>query len=197
MSQATIPGYALGDQQVPRSPVTMQEFDELKQAALFSDDDVRALRMSYDVLADQVEQILDVWYGFIGSHPFLVRVFANPVDGKPDAEYLERVRHRFGQWILDTAKAEYDQRWLDYQFEIGLRHYRTKKNATDGVKAESIVPFRYLFPIVYPVTATLKPFLSKKGHAPEDVEKMHQAWIKSVMLQITLWSYPYVREGDF
>jgi hypothetical protein len=50
---------------------------------------------------------------------------------------------------------------------------------------------------VYPVTATLKPFLAKKGHGAEDVEKMHQAWIKSVMLQITLWSYPYVREGDF
>jgi uncharacterized protein (DUF885 family) len=97
MSQATIPGYALGDQQVPRSPVSMQEFEELKQTALFTDDDVRALRMSYDVLADQVEQILDVWYGFIGSHPFLVRVFANPADGKPDAEYLQRVRHRFGQ----------------------------------------------------------------------------------------------------
>ena len=42
---------------------------------------------------------------------------------------------RFGQWILDTARAEYDQAWLDYQHEIGLRHHRTKKNRTDSVDA--------------------------------------------------------------
>jgi hypothetical protein len=26
---------------------------------------------------------------------------------------------------------------------------------------------------------------------------MHQAWFKSVVLQVTLWSYPYVKNGDF
>jgi hypothetical protein len=26
---------------------------------------------------------------------------------------------------------------------------------------------------------------------------MHQAWIKSVLLQVTLWSHPYVKDGDF
>jgi len=35
------------------------------------------------------------------------------------------VRQRFGQWILDTAAANYDQQWLDFQREIGLRHHRT------------------------------------------------------------------------
>lgn len=197
MPQTSIPGYTFGEPQVPHSPISLAEFDELKQTALFTDDDVRALRMSHDVLADQTEQVLDVWYNFIGSHPFLVQPFLSAKDGKPLGAYLESVRKRFGQWILDTAKAEYDQRWLDYQYEIALRHYRTKKNATDGVNASPIVPLRYLFPIIYPVTATLKPFLAKKGHSPEDVEKMHQAWLKSVLLQITLWSYPYVRQGDF
>src|SRR5579884_1448918 len=52
-------------------------------------------------------------------------------------------------------------------------------------------------PRIKPITYTLKPFLAKKGHAAEDVEKMHQAWIKSVILQITLWSQPYVKDGDF
>ena len=55
------------------------------------------------------------------------------------------MRKRFGQWILDTARAEYDQRWLDYQHEIGLRHHRTKKNRTDGAPSTDIVPFRHLF----------------------------------------------------
>jgi len=26
---------------------------------------------------------------------------------------------------------------------------------------------------------------------------MHQAWFKSVPLQVTLWTYPYVKEGNF
>jgi hypothetical protein len=26
---------------------------------------------------------------------------------------------------------------------------------------------------------------------------MHQAWLKSVVLQITLWSRPYIKDGQF
>jgi len=37
-----------------------------------------------------------------------------------------------------------------------------------------------------PVTATIKPFLSNKGHSAEDVENMYQAWFKSITLQVTL-----------
>ncbi len=87
------------------------------------------------------------------------------------------MRKRFGQWILDNARAEYDQKWLDYQYEIGLRHHRTKKNKTDSAASTEIVPFRYLFPLVFPVTFTLKPFLAKKGHSPEEVEKTYAAWV--------------------
>ncbi len=47
------------------------------------------------------------------------------------------------------------------------------------------------------MTATLKPFLAKTGANAKDVERMHQAWIKSVMLQVILWSHPYVRDGEF
>lgn len=112
-------------------------------------------------------------------------------------DYLGAVRKRFGQWILDTARAEYDQKWLDYQHEIGLRHHRTKKNRTDGVAASEIVLFRNLFLLVFPVTWTLKPFLANKGHSAEDVEKMYAAWLKSCLLQMTLWSHPYVKDGDF
>ena len=50
---------------------------------------------------------------------------------------------------------------------------------------------------IYPITATIKPFLAKKGHSAEDVDKMHQAWFKSIVLQVTLWSHPYVKNGDF
>jgi hypothetical protein len=184
-------------QTTARSPVTPAHFELMKKSALFGDEDVRYLRLSYDVVKDHVEAILDVWYGFVGSNPHLLASFSSRSDGKPLGDYLGAVRTRFGRWILDTARAEYDQRWLDSQHEIGLRHHRSKKNRTDGAPSTDIVPFRDLFLLIFPVTYTLKPFLAKKGHSAEDVEKMHAAWVKSCLLQVTLWSYPYVREGDF
>ncbi|RJR30578.1 MAG: protogloblin ApPgb [Desulfobacteraceae bacterium] len=191
-----IPGYIYGSEAVPRSPVTLAEFDLMKKNVLFSYEDFKYLRLSHDVLKDQVEEILDVWYGFIGSTPHLLAAFKDR-DGKPIDDYLAAVRKRFGQWILDTSRAEYDQKWLDYQYEISLRHHRSKKNQTDGYAAADIVPFRDLVAVLFPVTFTLKPFLAKKGHSAEEVEKMHHAWIKSCLLQVTLWSYAYVKEGDF
>ena len=197
MAQAEgIRGYTYGTPEVARSPITLQEFELMKATVTFGEEDVRYLRMSYDVLADQVEAILDVWYGFVGSNPHLLAAFAGP-DGRPVAEYLDAVRRRFGRWILDTARAEYDQAWLDYQHEIGLRHHRTRKNRTDGVAAAAHVPFRDLILLIFPVTATLRPFLAKKRHRAEEVDAMHRAWIKSCLLQVTLWCHPYVREGDF
>lgn len=197
MTQSAIAGYTYGTSSVPRSPITEGDFDLLKQAVLFSDEDVKYLRMSYDVLRDQVEAVLDVWYGFVASHPHLVYYFGDKSIGAPLGDYLAAVRKRFGQWILDTASANYDQAWLDYQFEIGRRHHRTAKNKTDGAHSVDNISFRYLPAFIYPITFTLKPFLTKKGHSAAEVEAMHQAWVKSVILQVTLWSYPYVKDGDF
>lgn len=193
---STIPGYTLGAASVPRSPVTLDDFARMKASALFGDEDVTYLRLSHDVVKDQVEQILDVWYGFVGSQPHLLASFSGK-DGAPLGAYLDAVRKRFGQWILDTARAEYDQRWLDYQHQIALRHHRAQKNQTDGAASTAIVPFRDLFPLIFPVTFTLRPFLAKRGHASDDVDKMHAAWVKSCLLQLTLWSHPYIKDGDF
>ncbi len=194
---SSILGYTYGTAAVQRSPISLADFELMKKSVLFGDEDVKYLRLSYDVVKDQVEAILDVWYGFVGSNPHLLATFTAKSDGKPLADYLAAVRKRFGQWILDTARAEYDQKWLDYQHEIGLRHHRTKKNRTDGAASTDIVPFRYLAPLIFPVTFTLKPFLAKKGHSAADVEKMHAAWVKSCLLQVTLWSHPYVKGEDF
>jgi hypothetical protein len=197
MNPTTIPGYTYGTASVPRSPVSLEDFELLKKTVLFNDEDVKSLRLSREVLADQIEAILDVWYGFVADNPHLLVYFTRKADGRPDAGYLAAVRKRFGQWIVDTANADYDQKWLDYQLEIGLRHHRTAKNRTDGVDSVDIIHLRYVLALLYPITATLKPFLSKRGHSAEEVEKMHQAWVKSVLLQVILWSHPYVKEGDF
>jgi hypothetical protein len=193
----SIPGYTHGAPVVAKSPVTLTDFEQMKASVLFGEDDVKSLRISHDVVKDEVEAILDVWYGFVGSQPHLLASFTGKTDGKPLGDYLGAVRKRFGQWILDTARAEYDQKWLDYQHEIGLRHHRAKKNQTDGAPSTEIVPFRNLFALVFPVTFTLRPFLAKKGHSAGEVEKMYAAWVKSCLLQVTLWSHPYVKDGDF
>lgn len=194
---SNIPGYTHGTPAVPRSPVTLADFEQMKASTLFGEDDVKHLRMSLDLVKDSVEEILDVWYGFVGSQPHLLASFSGKKDGQPLGDYLGAVRKRFGQWILDTARAEYDQQWLDYQHEVGLRHHRAKKNQTDGAPSTALVPFRNLFALIFPVTFTLRPFLARKGHSSEAVDQMHAAWVKSCLLQVTLWSHPYVKDGDF
>jgi len=196
-SPATIPGYTYGQPEVAKSPLTLSELAELKQAILFTEEDEKYLRMAGDVLADQVEQILDLWYGFVGSHPFLVKYFLD-AKGQPITEYLARVRQRFGQWILDTCRRPHDQDWLNYQYEIGLRHHRTKKNQTDQVAAATTnVPLRFLVAFIVPITVTIRDFLRRKGHSEQEVDKMYHAWFKAVALQVALWCQPYVKEGDY
>ncbi len=191
-----IPGYTYGTITAARSPITLTDFEKLRQAVLFGPEDERYLRMAGEVLADQIEEGLDLWYGFVGSHPHLVYYFTDG-QGNVNSTYLDAVRKRFGQWILDTCNRPTDQAWLNYQHEIGLRHHRAKKNQTDGVNAVPHIHHRYLVAFIYPITATIKPFLAKKGHSPDEVEKMHQAWFKSVVLQVALWRAAYVAEGDW
>ena len=189
-------GYEFGAPTVARSPLGVEDLELLKRTVLFGEEDEEYLKMAGDVLEDQADEVLDLWYGFVGSHPHLIRYFAGQ-DGEPDGEYLARVRERFKLWILDTCRRPYDQEWLDYQQEIALRHTRAKKNRTDGADAPELVPLRYIIAFVYPITATMKQFLANKGHPEDEVEKMHQAWFKSVTIQVALWSYPYAREGDY
>lgn len=192
-----IHGYTYGSRALKKSPVTLEQLEGIKKSLLLTAEDEKYLKLSKLVLKPQVEAILDVWYGFVGSNDHLVYYFSDSKTKKPDSEYLAKVRKRFGRWILDTADANYDQSWLNYQYEIALRHHSSKKNKTDDANSVPIIHFSHLVALTYPVTATLKPFLEKGGHSKEEVEKMHQAWIKSVLLQTILWSYPYVNQGEF
>lgn len=190
-------GYIYGSKTVVKSPFTLGDQKLLEQTLLFTNDDVKYLKMSKEILKDQTNEILDVWYGFVGSTPQLLYFFGNKSTGKPEGEYLAKVRERFKMWILQTAEANYDQDWLNYQYEIGLRHYKTKKNKTDKANSVPIVNYRYIPALTIPVTTTLKPFLAKKGASAEDVEKMHNAWVKSVLMQSILWGQPYMKKGEF
>lgn len=196
-SMDTIPGYTYGRPELERSPVTPADLELLFASVLFTDDDRRWLRESLEVLEPRIERILDVWYGFVGSQPHLLASFSHPETHEPQGAYLDAVRKRFGRWIVDTARADYDQTWLDYQYEIGKRHHRTGKNRTDHAEAAPHIPARYVLALAYPITATLRPFLEESGRPSEEVDAMLEAWRKSVLVQAILWISPYVPEGDF
>lgn len=90
MAVSQIPGYRYGDPSLPPSSISLDDLHRIQQALLFTEDDVRALRRAGEILAPQVSDILDVWYGFVGNHDFLLAYFSTP-DG-PDADYLARVQ---------------------------------------------------------------------------------------------------------
>lgn len=181
--------------QAAQSPVSITDLELLKKTVLFTTADEKHLRLAGEVLKDQTNDVLDLWYGFVGSNEHLVKYFAK--DGKPDMDYLTAVRARFGQWIMDLCFKPYDQTWLNYQHEIALRHHSTKKNKTDNVDAEPIIHYRYLVAFIFPITATIKDFLAKKGHDNETVEAMYAAWFKAVTLTVILWTYPYINKNEF
>ncbi|WP_110514428.1 protoglobin domain-containing protein [Herpetosiphon llansteffanensis] len=196
-STASIPGYTYGSAEVAESPFHLADLAILKQTLLFTEADVHYLRMAGTVLEPQVEAILDVWYGFVGAHPHLVAYFST-TQGVAIPDYLARVRARFAQWIRDTTQREYDQTWLNYQMEIGLRHHTEKKNHTDAAAgAPPIIPLRYMVGFIVPITITIKEFLKAGGHSPEEVEQMYAAWFKAVVLHVTLWLQPYAQPGEF
>lgn len=191
----TIKGYDYGKATLEQSPVTMQELILLKKTLLWSDDDDRFLKMAGDVLKDQTNDVLDLWYGYVGGNEHLVYYFTK--SGQPNMDYLTAVRVRFGQWILDICQKTYDQNWLNYQHEIAKRHHSIKKNKTDGVDTVPIIHYRYMTAFIYPITATIKSFLAKKGHSEADVDGMYNAWFKAVTLTVVLWTYPYINKGEF
>jgi len=188
-----IKGYAYG--QVGQSPISIADLDLLKKTILFTADDEKNLKLAWEVLQDQTDQVLDLWYGFVGGNEHLVKYFGK--NGQPNMDYLTAVRARFGQWISDVCNKPFDQTWLNYQHEIGLRHHSAKKNKTDNVDAEPIIPYRYMVAFIYPITATIKSFLAKKGHDDETVEAMYNAWFKAVTLTVILWTYPYINKNEF
>jgi hypothetical protein len=184
-------GYAYDDPGLAPSPVTRKDLAQIQASLLWSDADATALRRAGEILVPQIEDILDVWYGFVGSTPHLVASFAGP-DGQPDDRYLAAVRGRFGRWIADLCTRDFDETWLAYQEEIALRHHVAKKNATDGVDSPAgHVAMRHLIALAVPITVTIRDFLRKGGADETEVDAMYHAWFKAVMLSVVLWSRPY------
>ena len=189
-----IHGYDYGTTRAAHSPITLDELRMLEQTVGWTKEDADAIAMAGEVLAGQEEGMVDSWRSIIGEHEHLAKWFFGP-DGKPDEAYKAAVKKRFVRWVSDLCRRERDQAWLDYQEEIGLRHTPAKKNRTDEAQTPNVVPLRYLLVFAGPVIMGARAFLAKKRHPQAEVERMHQAWTKSFLLTLTLWSRPYARDG--
>ncbi len=186
-----IHGYTYGTSEVSRSPISMRELENLKITVGFTEEDQRYLKLAGEVLADQTKQLVDHWRsGIIAGIPNLARHSRTP-DGNAIPDYSANSGLRFQQWILDTCLRPYDQDWINYQEEIALRHTSLKKNKTDGVESTPYVPLRDIIAFIPVMNETVKPYLAAKGNSPDQVEKMHVAWCKSMQLQAAIWSRPY------
>lgn len=189
-----ITGYDYGTPAVPRSPVTLQELGCLQQASGHTAEDEKWLSMAAETLVPNAERIVDRWRAVIGSQPDLAKVFFGP-DGRPDEVYKAAVKKRFVQWIHDACLRPRDQAWLDYQEEIGKRHTPAKKNRTDGAQTAPVVPLRYLIAFTAVTSTTIREFLEESGRSAEDVQRMHDAWIRSMLVHLALWARPYVSDS--
>jgi hypothetical protein len=185
-----IAGYDYGAHELATSPVTMKDLELLKQTITLDSDDQKYLRMAGEVLEPQTESIVNMWRGVISSMPHLACYFKNDA-GKTDEQYKAKVKERFKQWIMDLCYKPYDQDWLNYQNEIGLRHMSAKKNKTDNADAAPFIPMRYVIAFTAVINDSIKPFMAKNGHSLGVIEKMYKAWCKAVLLHVTLWTRAY------
>jgi hypothetical protein len=184
-----IAGYTY-DQELPASPVSRADLDLLLATLLWTEADAAALRTAGSVLESRIEEVLDLWYGYVASHPHLVASFTG-ADGQPSGPYLDAVRARFGQWIRDLCSRPWDQQWLNYQHEIARRHTDTMGSTDHVTSDQTHIPLRYLIAFIWPITATIRGFLTDKGHSQAEVDAMHAAWFKAVTLTVALWAQPY------
>ncbi len=186
-----IVGYAYGSSDLAASAISLDDLENLKRSVGWTEEDERYRRLAGEVLADQTQQLVDLWRGgIIANIPNLSRHSRTP-EGDAIPEYQAQSGLRFQQWILDTCLRPYDQEWLNYQQEIALRHTSAKKNQTDGVNSTPYVPLRDIIAFIAVMNQTVKPFLSAKGHTAAEVEKMHLAWSKSLQMQVAIWAQPY------
>lgn len=189
-----ITGYDFGSSRVPPSPVSLAELHQLEACAGWTKEDADILERHRQIFLKRAGEMVDCWRSVIGAQPHLAKWFFGPA-GRPDEEYKARVKERFVQWVRDVSLRPHDQAWLNYQEEIGLRHTPAQKNLTDGADTPDRVPLRYLIAFTSIVTVTARRFFIEGDVRDEELQRLHDAWAKAVILHVSLWSRPYAGSG--
>jgi Protoglobin len=188
-----IPGYEFGTPRSAASPLSDEDLRNLEQTVGWAGADHDILLKHAALFRLHAEEMVDSWRSVIAAQPHLTHWFVRP-DGKSDDDYKARVKRRFVQWVIDVAVRPHDRDWLNYQEEIGLRHTPAKKNLTDAAQTPPLVPLRYLLGFV-PVVLPLRSFFRDSIQNDTELNRLEAAWIRAVLLHITLWSRPYTAPG--
>lgn len=193
MTDSMLPGYNYGAATLPGSPVTLNELRELCELIRFDDDDVRRLETIGDLLEPRIMTFMDRLMQWTGS---VALPTVADEDGNVDQAYLEAAHARFARGFLDTCRRKFNQTWLDYQHEVGLRHHRSKKNTTDDARAIPHIPFRWMVAFLEPTAETMRAFLQPLLPAGELVPLL-ASWRKAMLLQVVLYSRAYIAAEDW
>jgi hypothetical protein len=191
-----IHGYDYGTDRASTSPLTLEDLARLKAIVGLTDDDESALRQAAEILADQADDMVSAYRARLGELTWMAP-YSNHPDGTPNPEYGAASKPRFDRWIIDACTRPLDQEWLDYQHEIGLRHTSAKKTRTDNADSLDHIPMRYLLAFTAVVIASARGYLAAHGAPAEQVDRMHSAFTKSVMLHVTVWTRAYVDGAEW
>ena len=167
------------------------EIELLGRVGLFSPDDARALRKIWRVLKGQTDDYLDMVFGMVAAYPALATALTvlrrESPEGSVDGSAT--VRLLFRQWLFETCFSPHEPSWLK-QLYAELPPDRSVQSLL------ALLPsYRHLITLSFPLVATARTLLAASGLAPPEIERMQYALLKAILLQVTLLSKLYIKEG--
>jgi hypothetical protein len=177
----------------PRFP-NSEEIELLWRIGLFSSEEERALRKLWQVLRGQTDDYLDRVLGMVAAYPALAAALAviyREHSGE-SADGSATVRRLFREWLSETCLSPREPSWFKrlYSPDPDLPLERSARPI-----AAEWPGFRYLIALSFPLVATARSLLVGSGFAPQEIERMQSALLKAILLQVTLLSRLYVKEG--
>lgn len=167
--------------------IELRELVLLKRMLLFTHEDEKYLQLAGSILSSQTAALLDKWHEYILTNDYLSHYFTQ--NGQQDISYIKDLQPRFQNWIHSLCFPPQNEKWLKYE-QLIHQHYEGKPVTEFDMTSIPITFFRYLVTFIYPATASVRDFLTNKGHNTQEVDKMQQAWFKAVSLSVILWCYP-------
>jgi Protoglobin len=178
----------------PQPSLDAQTLVRLKRMLLFTHEDEQYLMMAGNILAPHTEDILTSWYDTILKNNYLATYFTR--DGAPDMQYLLSLRPQFRKWIADLCTRQEGNPWWQFEERIAAQ-LQLRPAAEHDMDPLPLIYLRYLSSFIYPVSEAGRPYLSKHGHPPAEVERMQQAWFKAISFSVLLWVYPQSQQRPF
>lgn len=168
-----------------------EEIGLLGRIELFSLDDARALRKIWRLLKGQTDDYLEIMLGMVTAYPALATALTVPHGASPEGllSSSATTRHWFRRWLFETCLFPCEPPWLK-QLYAELPPNRSAQSLL------ALLPgFRYLIALSFPLIATARSLLVASGLASQEIERMQAALLKAILLQVTLLSKLYVRDG--